>query len=313
MEIPFAFAFTAGLVATLNPCGFAMLPAYLSYFMGLDETDGHPTSAAVSGLRALQVGGIVSLGFLTVFGLAGVLITLGVQAIVEAMPFIAMAVGVGVVALGIAMLSGRELRVRLPRASKAPAGRRTGGVFAFGVSYAIASLSCTLPVFLVVVAGTIPQLGFVAGVATFLIYGLGMSVLLVVVTVALAFGKQALVTRLRRGSAHVNRIAGGILVLAGGYIVFFWVATLNSEVGTQPAAVAWVEQLSSRVTNLVADAPVAIGTGAIAVIAIVGVGSFIAARRATAGQHLIVEPQPSAGSHPTDDVVEPSSTRSDGA
>jgi cytochrome c-type biogenesis protein len=310
MEIPFAFAFTAGLVATLNPCGFAMLPAYLSYFMGLDEPGGSSNSTASSGLRALQVGGIVSLGFLTVFGLAGVLITLGVQALVEAMPWIAMAVGVGVVGLGVAMLSGRELRVRLPKASRAPTGRRTGGVFAFGVSYAIASLSCTLPVFLVVVAGTIPQLGFVAGVLTFLIYGLGMSVLLVVVTVSLAFGKQALVTRLRRGSAHVNRIAGGILVLAGGYIIFFWTATLSSDVGSQPAAIQWVEQLSSRATNLVADAPRLIGGSAIAVITLVGAGSWFAARRAgmsAAATH------PTAQLHPTDDIAEPSSTSSDGA
>ena len=31
------FAFTAGLVATINPCGFAMLPAYLSYFLWTEE------------------------------------------------------------------------------------------------------------------------------------------------------------------------------------------------------------------------------------------------------------------------------------
>jgi len=310
MEIPFAFAFTAGLVATLNPCGFAMLPAYLSYFMGLDENEGRSSSPARSGLRALQVGGIVSLGFLTVFGLAGVLITLGVQAVVEAMPWIAMAVGVGVVGLGVAMLSGRELRVRLPQSSRAPSGRRTGGVFAFGVSYAIASLSCTLPVFLVVVAGTIPQLGFVAGVLTFLTYGLGMSALLVFLTLSLAFGKQALVTRLRRGSAHVNRIAGGILVLAGGYIIFFWAATLTSEGGSQPAAIQWVEQLSSRATNLVADAPMLIGGGAMAVIALVGAGSWFAARRAPMSAATT---HPTAERYSTNDAPEPSSTSSDGA
>lgn len=310
MEIPFAFAFTAGLVATLNPCGFAMLPAYLSYFMGLDDTDGPATSTASSGLRALQVGGIVSLGFLTVFGLAGILITLGVQAVVGAMPWIAMAVGVGVVALGVAMLAGRELRVALPKTSEAPSGRRPGGVFAFGVSYAIASLSCTLPVFLVVVAGTIPQLGFIAGVVTFLTYGLGMSVLLVVVTVALAFGKQALITRLRRSSAHVNRIAGGILILAGGYIIFFWVATLTGDVGSQPAAVAWVEQLSSRATNLVADAPRLIGGSAIAVIALVAAGSWLAARWAAASidaRHTTDRP------HRNPDTAEPGTSSPDGA
>lgn len=308
MEIPFAFAFTAGLVATLNPCGFAMLPAYLSYFMGIDESEGHPSSAASMGIRALQVGGIVSLGFLTVFGVAGALIILGVQAVVGAMPWIAMAVGIGMIGLGLAMLSGRELRVRLPKVSKAPVGRRTGGVFAFGVSYAIASLSCTLPVFLAVVAGTIPQLGFVAGVVTFLVYGLGMSVLLVVVTLALAFGKQALVTRLRRGSAYVNRIAGAILVLAGAYIVYFWTATLRGD-GSQHAAIALVEQLSSRATNVVADAPVLIGGGAIVVVALVGGIGWFVARRATAAT---VEQHSPDGPHPSDVVVGSSNDASSG-
>ncbi len=278
MEVPFAFAFTAGLVATLNPCGFAMLPAYLSYFMGLED-DAADGSAGHRGLQALKVGAVVSAGFLAVFGLAGILITLGVQAVVEAMPWIAMVVGLGVVGLGLALLFGFELRVALPKVSRTPSGRGLRGVFLFGVSYAVASLSCTLPIFLVVVAGTIPQLGFVAGVATFLVYGAGMSALLLVVTLALAFGKRALVGRLRRGSAAVNRVAGAVLLLAGGYIVYFWATTLSSGGLTQPAAVRWVEQLSARAVNAVADAALVIGLGAGLVIVLALVASWFGARR----------------------------------
>jgi cytochrome c-type biogenesis protein len=278
MEIPFAFAFTAGLVATLNPCGFAMLPAYLSYYMGLEDGD-EPTTAQRS-RRALRVGVLVSAGFLAVFGVAGALITLGVRAVVDALPWIAMAVGLGVLALGIAMLAGRELVVRLPKPGRAPRGRDHAGVFWFGVSYAIASLSCTLPVFLVVVAGAIPQLGFVAGVLTFLVYGLGMSVLLLVVTLSLALGKHALVGRLRRGSAHVNRIAGGILVLAGTYIVFFWTVTLAGDGTTQPAVVRWVEQLSSRATNAVSSSPVLVASVAAVAVTTAVLAAWFGERRA---------------------------------
>ena len=278
MELPFAFAFTAGLVATLNPCGFAMLPAYLSYFMGLDD-GGEATTTGASVRRAVQVGAVVSAGFLLVFGLAGILITLGVRAVVDAMPWIALAVGVGVIGLGAVLLAGRELTFRLPRTGSAPAGRGNAGVFWFGVSYAIASLSCTLPVFLVVVAGTIPQLGFVAGVATFLVYGLGMSTLLLLVTLALAFGKRALVTRLRAASQHVSRVAGGILILAGAYIVFFWATTLAGDGLSQPAAVRFVEQLSSRATNAVARAPGTVTAIALAALAAAILTSWLAARR----------------------------------
>ncbi len=279
MEVPFAFAFAAGLVATLNPCGFAMLPAYLSYFMGLEGGSADaPTS--LRALQALKVGAVVSAGFLLVFGLAGLLITAGVQAVVDAMPWFAMAVGVGVAGLGLAMISGRELRVALPKSSRAPAGRQLRGVFAFGVSYALASLSCTLPVFLVVVAGTIPQLGFVAGVSTFLVYGLGMSTLLLVVTLALALGKQALVANLRRGTAQVNRVAGGVLVAAGTYIVFYWATTLRAGGQPQPAAVQWIEQLSSRAVNTVADAAGVIALAAVVLVGGTLVVAWVRARRA---------------------------------
>ncbi len=276
MELPFAFAFTAGLVATLNPCGFAMLPAYLSYFLGLDEADGASGSAA---LRAVQVGAVVAGGFLLVFGIAGLLITLGVRAVIDALPWIAMLVGLGVIGLGAVLLTGREVTVRLPSTGSAPRGRGLGGVFWFGVSYAIASLSCTLPVFLVVVAGTIPQLGVVAGVATFLVYGLGMSTLLLLVTLALALGKQALITRLRHASQHVSRVAGIILILAGSYIVFFWSTTLAGDGTTQPAAVRWVEQLSSRATNAVADAPQVVTGTTLVLLTLAGLVTWFAARR----------------------------------
>ncbi len=276
MEIPFALAFTAGLVATVNPCGFAMLPAYLAYFLGDEQTDASAPRALG---RGLVVGGVVSVGFLAVFGVAGVLLTLGVQAVVGALPWAAMVVGVGVVILGAFMLGGFELTARLPGVATSGSGSGLRGMFVFGVSYAVASLSCTLPIFLVVVTGTIPQLGFVAGVTTFLIYGLGMSMLLVVVTLALALGKRSLVGWLRRSSRHVHRVAGGILVIAGGYIVWFWATTLASGGLRQSGAVVAVERLSSIVTNAIGGAAGAVAIGLAVVIAVAAVTSWVATRR----------------------------------
>ena len=37
--LPFGFAFGVGMVAAVNPCGFAMLPAYLSLYLGAHEED----------------------------------------------------------------------------------------------------------------------------------------------------------------------------------------------------------------------------------------------------------------------------------
>jgi cytochrome c-type biogenesis protein len=291
MELPFALAFTAGLVATVNPCGFAMLPAYLAYFLGLEGAT-RPDAARTVG-RSLVVGGVVSAGFITVFGVAGVLITLGVQAVVGALPWAAMVVGVGVAGLGVAMLGGFEPSARLPKLSRGGTGSGLGGVYVFGVSYAVASLSCTLPIFLVVVAGTIPQLGFVSGVLTFLVYGLGMSMLLVVVTLALAFGKQALVRWLRRSARHVNPISGGVLLVAGAYIVWFWATTLASGGLEQSGAVVMVERTSSVVTNLLGDGAMTVAAVLAVVIAAAGTYAWVATRRRT------TDPGEAVGGEPT--------------
>ena len=34
IDVDLAFPLAAGLIAAFNPCGFAMLPAYLAYFLG---------------------------------------------------------------------------------------------------------------------------------------------------------------------------------------------------------------------------------------------------------------------------------------
>ena len=250
IEGPFAIAFGAGLVATMNPCGFAMLPAYLSYFMGLN--DDEETNRASSLRRALVIGGVMSGAFLLVFGLFGLLITAGFRTVIDWIPFIALGIGGLIVVLGIAMLFGYELTVSLPKAKSGKKGKGLRGVFGFGLSYSVASLSCTLPVFLAVVATQLTAASFVSGVATFLVYGVGMSIMLVGVTVALALGKQRVVRMLRSSARYINRVSGAVLVIAGSYIVWFWGTNLSQgaeSLGDQ-GAFRFVETLSQRATEI---------------------------------------------------------------
>ena len=186
IDAPIGLAFAAGLVATVNPCGFAMLPAYLSYFMGLEGADeDEKTNAGVG--QALKVGAIVSLGFLVVFGTTGLLINAGVRSIIDWIPYVALGVGVLMVFLGIAMFRGYQLSIGFLKVQGGTSSRDNKSVFTFGVSYALASLSCTLPVFLSVVVGSIASANFISGFLTYIAYGLGMSALLMALTLAVAF------------------------------------------------------------------------------------------------------------------------------
>ena len=285
IDAPLALAFAAGLVATVNPCGFAMLPAYLSYFMGLEEDQASRGRAMRS---ALAVGAVVSTGFLVVFGLAGLLITAGFRFVIGAIPWFAVVVGVGVVALGIALLLGREITVGLPKAHRAASGRGYRTVFLFGVSYAVASLSCTLPVFLTVVAAQVTRGSFVSGVATFLAYASGMALVLMAITVALAVGKRSLVGRLKGAGRSIGRVSGVILVATGSYIVWFWIVSIRS--GPQSLADAgpfrFVEGLSQAVQNVVAQAPLLWGLGLAGVVATAVVAALVASRNQTPSSHM---------------------------
>lgn len=266
MDAPLGLAFAAGLVATINPCGFAMLPAYLSFFLGLEEpdSDGRP---GVGG--TLRVGGIVSLGFFVVFSVTGLLINAGARAIIDWIPYLALGVGVAMVGLGVAMWRGYELNVGFFKVQGGTAGRNTRSVFTFGVSYAVASLSCTLPVFLSVVVGSIASASFVGGFLTYIAYGAGMSALLMGVTLAVALAKQGVITRLKSMLRHVQRVSSAFLVIAGVYIVWFWADELSSDAGGQGAAVGVVDGWSASLTNWVQANSTTVGIVLVGVFALV--------------------------------------------
>jgi cytochrome c-type biogenesis protein len=225
--LPFGIAFGAGMVAAVNPCGFAMLPAYLSLYLGTEEDGFAQRSAASRALRALAVGGVVSSGFVALFGLAGAVISAGGTALTSVMPFLGVLVGEALVVLGVWMLlAGRApyAAVLGRLATRLGDPRKVGvkGFFLFGLAYGAASLGCTLPAFLAVVGSGIAAGGLVAGAGRFLGYGLGMAAVLVALTVALALFKEGLLKWLRGALPYVQTASAILLILAGAYVVFYW-------------------------------------------------------------------------------------------
>ena len=91
-----AYGFAAGLVAAVNPCGFAMLPAYLSFFLGIEgETDRHVARAIP---RALAVSGVMTAGFVVVFALVGTILARLFRSIADQVGWLTLAIGLVLVA-----------------------------------------------------------------------------------------------------------------------------------------------------------------------------------------------------------------------
>jgi cytochrome c-type biogenesis protein len=254
---PWAYYLTVGMVATVNPCGFAMLPAYLSYFLGLEDDEAPEPRASLA--EAVRVSLAVSLGFLAVFATAGALVELTSLPVYRNAPWISVVIGLALLVLGVAMLCGVEVNARLPRLDKGGRDRTVRSMFLFGVSYAIASIGCALPLFLGAVAGTISRESVVDGLIGFGLYALGMTLVLVALTVAIALARTSIVRLVRRAQPYISRVAGGLVALAGAYVAYWGWLELRlsrSEAGELPSSsitdrvVGWSDDLTRWVQDV---------------------------------------------------------------
>jgi cytochrome c-type biogenesis protein len=257
IDVAFAYAFTVGMVTTVNPCGFAMLPAYLSYFLGLGPGGASPggTGAGTGGTerslgRALAVGLTVSLGFVVVFGGLGFLFNLGLSAFQEYVRYVTIGIGGILVALGVAMLAGRKPRILTPKLEAGGRDRTFASMLLFGISYAVASISCAFGPFIAVVVNSFGRTNWLSGALTFVAYAAGMATVLIALTVSLAMAKQGLVRNLRRALPIMDRVSGVLLVLSGLFLIVYWITVIN---GDRNAVVDRVEGWSEELQRLFND------------------------------------------------------------
>jgi len=227
--LPFSYAFSAGMVTTVSPCGIAMLPAYVSLYLGTEGADFWSQSSLRRSARAIAMSAVVTLGFTVFFGIMGAILSFGGQFLVSYIPWIAVLIGATLIVLGIYLLAGGYIGFNLPARLAGNiislGGSGFKGFLIFGIAYGIAALSCTLPVFLVVVGSAIATQGFTSGLLQFVSFALGMGLVITVVTIATALLKETINRWMRRLVPVVARFSGLLLILAGSYILYFWFKT----------------------------------------------------------------------------------------
>ncbi|MDP7261878.1 MAG: hypothetical protein QF676_04695, partial [Dehalococcoidia bacterium] len=90
--LPLGFAFAAGMVAAVNPCGFVMLPAFLTMYLTDqqgDAEDGRSTRCfSRSLLKALYVSAALGAGFVLLFGGVGLAISSGARSFISIFPWV---------------------------------------------------------------------------------------------------------------------------------------------------------------------------------------------------------------------------------
>jgi cytochrome c biogenesis protein CcdA len=302
------FAFGAGVLATVNPCGFVMLPAFLSFYLGGGSPDRPGESGA--GLLArvghgFVVGVAVSAGFAGVFTAAGLLISLGLRVLTQAMPWAALVIGGVLTVAGVAVAAGRQIGPRLVTGMRAgPDGDRGGrgvrAMVAFGAAYAIASLSCTLAVLVAVVAQASTTANPAQTVMAFAAYAAGSTTILVVFAVAAALTNAALARIMRRVLPVVTRAGGLVLAGSGLYLIAYWLPALTGG-GPNNSVAAVTNGPSAVLTRFLDTHQVLIGAVTAPLLA-AGIAVSIVSRRRRAGRDAAHGSADDTGCCPPDQV-----------
>lgn len=250
-------AFAAGMLAPVNPCGFALLPAWITHTLGGADTSPLPVRL----LRALRAGAALTLGFAGTLAVAGLAVSAGARALIGVAPWLGAATGVVLLLLGAVMLTGRHPRLRLPAipstvVSGTPTAARLG---VFGVGYAAASLSCTFGVLLAVIAQAQATANLPGLLAVFAAYATGSATVLLLVSTATTAAGAALTRRVTALARHGTTITAVVLMLTGTYLAWYWLPTAthgtttarsNALAGFSATASTWIGAHTSAIAAL---------------------------------------------------------------
>lgn len=287
-----AFALLLGAVAAFNPCGFALLPAYVTVIVtgSADAATGRGASLR----RALGFGTAMTVGFVAIFAGFGLLFG-GVNAALQAsvlpyLPYLTTVLGAALIVLGILMVRHGELRgPGLTFAGKAP--RRTfASQVLYGVTFALASLSCTIGPFFAVVTMSLGADNPVAAVLPFLIYAVGMGTAVLAVSLIAALAGTAAASALRKHTPRIIRAGGVLMVLAGIYVMLFGLAEVLPQYGIdvlEPVLLTTARWQGSIVTAIQGW-----GTGVLIAAVIVVAAATVAVLLATRRKDPAKEPTP---------------------
>lgn len=224
--VTLSFAFTTGVLTFFSPCAVGLIPAYVGYFTGLADEHGTERSTREAALAGARFGGAAALGILVLFSLGGALIyvlrsrfSLASTTLLTTVEALGLAVGVGLVVLGVLMLAARAPSITLP--VRAPRERTPLSMMAFGVVFAVASMGCTLPLFFAAVLQPALQ-DALSGLTAFVAFGAGIASLMFGVAVAMSVAEETARARLVQVMPYVRPVSGVVIVLAGLYVVYYY-------------------------------------------------------------------------------------------
>ncbi len=209
----FAATFLLGLGSAASPCLLPVYPGFIAYIAGSRPDDRHGPGSALLGLAVLA-------GLLTTMILVGVALSLLAVPFGDLLRWSVPVTTVILVALGLALLAGRNPFERLAGIRVPRVAHRLGQAYVYGLMVGPVALPCAGPFLVALLAISVGLADAVSRVGAFLVYGLGFGLPLVLLA-GIGAGRAAAISRLvARHHLVVLRTAGALLIVTALYELF---------------------------------------------------------------------------------------------
>jgi len=206
-------AIVAGILTFFSPCSFPMLPAYLTFYLGIGEDrEGYRKTFR----RGVLNGLLSTAAFILVFSVFGVLTSVFSEYINPYMRYIEPAVGVALIVLGALFAAGKSFSLHIGAADPKK------GVFSFSLLYALASVGCALPVFISMILFAVTSGGFYSAFVIFMLYALGMGAMMTLINLLLASAKQGVINSIRKNIGLVRLVSAAFMMCVGVYLIYYY-------------------------------------------------------------------------------------------
>jgi cytochrome c-type biogenesis protein len=216
MSFSFFYLLSVGMAAAFNPCGVAMLPSYISYLIGSKDGD---YSYRKSLTKGIQLGLTMTVGFLLVFVLSGFALSWIGHSLITVFPVFSIIVAILLILMGLGMLFGKHLPIKTI-SFQIKSGK--GSIFLYGVAYAFGSLSCTLPVFLLVVSKSMTNNSILNTLMNFSVFSIGMGIVVTIITVLSLFSRSIVQQFLKKYLPFIEKLTAVVILLSGIYLLIYW-------------------------------------------------------------------------------------------
>lgn len=210
-------ALSAGMVTAFNPCGVALLPAFLSFLLSRGGQADHPW------WRGAGAGLSMTVGFVVIFGLAGLAVSLLGRTLFVLAPVTSTIVALLLLGLAWRFWHGAPVVMAPLQAhtSRWVGASGRGSFTLYGVGYGLVSLTCSLPVFLTVAATGFHQ-SVAIGVIRYLLYAVGMGIIVTGLAILTVTARQVVDTAIQTVAPVIPKVSAIIMILGSLYLLWYW-------------------------------------------------------------------------------------------